>query len=741
MKKYNHQPIVKVMLKTKTINEILKDVEDKKIVLPDFQRKYTWKKQQVIDYLNSLYKEHPTGTFLFWDSKEPKSGKIKRFLCDGQQRITSLFYVIKDEVPKLVNDTFRGTKPNFKLYFNPYGKGEITSQEPTKEEVATLSVTEILDTNPKSKILKKVEKALKENETDEETIKHILLNINKCMRILDYQYSYHEIDTDDLEEAVQIFNNVNQKGTKLTPGDLAYATVSSRVPGFRKLYDDFENDVASKFNFKGDAYFYMRLLSVMCGERAKIESHMYKYGAGKEKTPLSDNELVKGWEKLEKTLTYILESFSDRLGVEDYKNEIPVALYSLIVLSSYIATTKDLVFKNTDDLNEWIFWVLAASVSERYSGSGGDSKLEKDIVHARKREISQLIKDLHIDENKFIEYNSEEKVITFYDKERVKTSKTTSTGFKLYKLMIKNKGATDWKTGLRFYPKSVKSGTSAPEIDHIFPKNSTNVLLENGQDAGLIDNLPNRMILMKKTNAGKGAIPPELYLPEMYLRNQIAFKEQMVPDNKESWRIPAFNSFIELRSKMIADELNKWINSFQFGIEIEEIQKIDFNNLPDEGKTIEFKASFETNFGNKQIPEEGKFAEALKTICAFANTSGGTLFFGIDDDKNIIGLDYDMVRFAGLSSAKRKDSLKERIIQTINSNLKPSALDGHFNGFNDEVYWYPEDVDTPLVAYVKIDPSYDKEVTYKDEIYIRKGSGDYKLKKQDLANWFKTRMR
>ena len=58
---------------TKTIKEVLKEVEDKQIVLPDFQRKYTWNKKQVIEYLNSLYKIHPTGSFLFWDAEDKKN--------------------------------------------------------------------------------------------------------------------------------------------------------------------------------------------------------------------------------------------------------------------------------------------------------------------------------------------------------------------------------------------------------------------------------------------------------------------------------------------------------------------------------------------------------------------------------------------------------------------------------------------------------------------------------------------
>ena len=37
---------------------------------------------------------------------------------------------------------------------------------------------------------------------------------------------------------------------------------------------------------------------------------------------------------------------------------------------------------------------LSASVAERYSGQGGDAKLEIDIKHARKREIDELIEKL-----------------------------------------------------------------------------------------------------------------------------------------------------------------------------------------------------------------------------------------------------------------------------------------------------------------------------------------------------------
>ena len=101
---------------------------------------------------------------------------------------------------------------------------------------------------------------------------------------------------------------------------------------------------------------------------------------------------------------------------------------------------------------------------------------------------------------------------------------------------------------------------------------------EQGQDGGLIDNLPNRMILMKKTNAGKGA-SYLLSIFQLYLKCPEAFKQQMIPENKQMWGVPAFNSFIELRSQLIAEELNKWINSFNTDIDIEDTAGVDWDNL------------------------------------------------------------------------------------------------------------------------------------------------------------------
>lgn len=72
------------------------------------------------------------------------------------------------------------------------------------------------------------------------------------------------------------------------------------------------------------------------------------------------------------------------------------------------------------------------------------------------------------------------------------------------------------------------------------------------------------------------------------------------------------------------------------------------DSLPAESTTVEYKVSLETE----------KPKSWLKTICAFANTSGGSIVFGVADDKSLIGID-DI------------DATAEKIIELISANISP----------------------------------------------------------------------
>lgn len=60
----------------------------------------------------------------------------------------------------------------------------------------------------------------------------------------------------------------------------------------------------------------------------------------------------------------------------------------------------------------------------------------------------------------------------------------------------------------------------------------------------------------------------------------------------------------------------------------------------------------------------------MKSVCAFANGIGGTLIFGIDDDRNVVGLSKPQE-----DAEKISRLIKDRITPTPDFKLEPEAIE------------------------------------------------------------------
>ena len=75
------------------------------IGLPDIQRPFVWPRSKVRDLFDSMYRGFPIGYLLFWENGfsgvhrtigvEGKQKVPRLLIVDGQQRLTSLYAVIK----------------------------------------------------------------------------------------------------------------------------------------------------------------------------------------------------------------------------------------------------------------------------------------------------------------------------------------------------------------------------------------------------------------------------------------------------------------------------------------------------------------------------------------------------------------------------------------------------------------------------------------------------------------------
>ncbi|MEO6543993.1 MAG: DUF262 domain-containing protein, partial [Nitrospiraceae bacterium] len=74
--------------KRTTIRQVIEDIERKKIYLPALQRKFVWGKRQIELLFDSLMRNYPFGTFLFWRLHKQNTGGyvFYEFLTDYDQR-------------------------------------------------------------------------------------------------------------------------------------------------------------------------------------------------------------------------------------------------------------------------------------------------------------------------------------------------------------------------------------------------------------------------------------------------------------------------------------------------------------------------------------------------------------------------------------------------------------------------------------------------------------------------------
>jgi hypothetical protein len=91
------------------ILQLARRVLDGDIILPEFQRPFVWKRRQILDLVDSIYRNYPIGSLLVWESSQKLASKRTiadlevgersqnypvNYLLDGQQRLSTICGVI-----------------------------------------------------------------------------------------------------------------------------------------------------------------------------------------------------------------------------------------------------------------------------------------------------------------------------------------------------------------------------------------------------------------------------------------------------------------------------------------------------------------------------------------------------------------------------------------------------------------------------------------------------------------------
>lgn len=233
------------------ISELLDSIETSSLVLPEFQREYVWNKDQAKQLLDSLMKEYPVGGLLFWKTNKPPELKnINRppdqlgtvtVILDGQQRLTTLYMLLRGKIPPYYREADIGHDPR-ELFFNLdtgeflyYSKLRMADNPLWIRVVDAYANQDINVFAIAGQIASKLDEASSANEAFR-LAQRYNANLTNLRNIEKIELPTQTVPLHaSLDDAITIFDLVNSQGTKLTDAELALTHVTGKWAKARRV--------------------------------------------------------------------------------------------------------------------------------------------------------------------------------------------------------------------------------------------------------------------------------------------------------------------------------------------------------------------------------------------------------------------------------------------------------------------------------------------------------------------------
>jgi hypothetical protein len=517
------------------ISNILDHIDNGHMALPEFQRGYVWNRDQVRRLFGSLYRRHPVGGLLVWATESktaahrgdgPLAAGVVKLLLDGQQRMTSLYGVVRGKPPKF----FDGNPSAFTGLRFHLESETFAFYQPQKMEGDPLwiDVTELMRRGTSG--LGDFVARLSQQPALAANLGEYVGRLSRLLGIVDVDLHIEEVTGADksLEIVVEIFNEVNSGGTKLSKGDLALAKICAEWPEAREqMKQSIKEWSDNGFHFNLD-WLLRSVNTVLTGE-AKF-NYLHDKSA---------EEVQDGLKRAVKRVDTCLNLISGRLGLDH--DQVLFGRFAIPVMVRYLdQRSGTLDAKERDKL---LFWFVHAGMWGRFSGST-ESFIDQDLAALDGEDggLDKLLSQLRL----------------WHGGLRVEPGHFSgwSLGARFYPvlyLLTRMGEARDWGTGLPLKA-SLLGKNSKLEMHHIFPKAQ---LYKRKHKRPEVNALANFCFQTKSTNLEISDRLPEDYFPDFEKRHPGGLASQWIPNDPRLWKIENFNEFLDARRELLAAEANK----------------------------------------------------------------------------------------------------------------------------------------------------------------------------------------
>lgn len=517
------------------ISTILDHIDSGHMALPEFQRGYVWNRDQVRGLFDSLYRRHPVGGLLVWATEAktaahrgdgPLAAGVVKLLLDGQQRMTSLYGVVRGKPPKF----FDGNAQAFSGLRFHLATETFAFYQPVKmqDDPLWIDVTSLMQAGTAG--LGKFISQLSADPENAINIGTYVARLSTLLGITDINLHIEEVTGQDktLDVVVDIFNRVNSGGTKLSKGDLALAKICAEWPEARDtMKAKLKEWTSAGYHFNLD-WLLRSVNTVLTGE-AKF-SYLHDKGA---------LDIQDGLKRASKYIDSSLNLIAGRLGLDH--DQVFFGRFGVPVMVRYMDQKKSSLDEKERD--KLLFWFAQAGMWGRFSGST-ESFIDQDLaaLEGPNGGLDTLLDQLRL----------------WHGGLQIEPGHFTgwSLGARFYPVlyMLTRMGAArDWGTGLPLKA-SLLGKMSRLEVHHIFPKAQLYKLKHKRPE---VNALANFCFLTKDTNLSISDRLPEKYFPEVEAKHPGALASQWIPTDPELWKAERYLDFLEARKALLAAEANK----------------------------------------------------------------------------------------------------------------------------------------------------------------------------------------
>lgn len=396
------------------LTKLIQDIDLGEIALPEIQRPFVWKTSKVRDLFDSIYKGFPVGYLLFWNYAPPsggrqigtakKSNSPRLLIIDGQQRLTSLYAVMKG-APVLTEDfkekelliSFKPSDSTFEV------QSAATKRDP--EFIANISTLWQEGTDLFDFVEDFLGRLEEKREVPQEEAKQIKKAIQRLNNLSQYHFTALELNEEvSDEEVAEVFVRINSKGEALNQADFILTLMSVFWPEGRQQIEEFCHSArspstsgASPYNhfIEPDPDQLLRATIGLCLRRARLQ-YAYSILRGKdlETGDVSEERRTDRFNELQEAQQYVLHltnwhEYFKALSHAGFRSGSMVTS-DMTLFYCYLMF---LIGKRDFGLSGHALrtvigrWFFMCNITGRYTGSS-ESQMEADLARLREAETA-----------------------------------------------------------------------------------------------------------------------------------------------------------------------------------------------------------------------------------------------------------------------------------------------------------------------------------------------------------------